>query len=121
MPDNTDIRDVRVADKGEPGLTKDFNKIAYEVTGESPPLRERASIAWEAVKPHWYRTAWWIMMLLTILVISMDVNAQLGGAIGSMISWVRESVFQQYPGIPFVLGVLACYYILVKGRFLRKK
>jgi hypothetical protein len=84
-----------------------------------PPFRERSRAAWRIVRPHWYRTAWWVMLGVSILVIALDVNAQLGGFLFNAIEWFRTAVLQRYPSVSFVLGVLACYYVFVKGRFLR--
>ena len=108
--------------KGE-GLTAAMDNIErkYGRPNQNAPQRpfaERTRQAWRYVRPHWYRVAWWVMLAISILVIALDADAQLGGLLGRTIDWIRQTIFQTYPSVPFVLGVLACYYVFVKGRFL---
>jgi len=113
--------DTQLQGTGEDGLTEQMGKIQKEFghpdKNYRPPFAERTRAAWRIVRPHWYRTAWWIMLGISILVAALDFNEKLGGKLYNVIDWVHANVLKEYPSITFLLGVLACYYVLVKGRF----
>ncbi len=110
-------------DKDAPGLpdgglsmTDQMNRVTRGVTGERPPLGERTRLAWRVVRPYWNRTAWWIMLGIAILVVGLDLNSRFDGFIGNSIEWVRTNVMASYPSIAFIMGMVACYYLVMKAR-----
>jgi hypothetical protein len=115
MVDNTNQ-----PEQGE-GLTAAMDNVQRKYGRPNPdaPQRsfaERSRAAWRYVRPHYYRTAWWSMLAISFLVISLDLDAYLGGKLGSTLHWMRDVVLRNSLSIPFVLGVLACYFVFFKGR-----
>lgn len=98
------------------GLTHDMNKIVRSVTGERPPIGERTRAAWSYARPYWNRMAWWVMLAISIIVVSLDLNARFNGFIGRSIEWVRINILATYPSIAFISGMVACYYLVLKAR-----
>jgi hypothetical protein len=108
--------DTKLRGKDEEGLTKAMDRISIAAGGRpSKGLREHSRAAWKLVRPHWNRTAWWTMLFISVVVVGLDVNEQLGGAIGSAINWVRMNILKRFPSLAYIIGVLACYYIFFKG------
>jgi len=113
MPDTHELQN-----SDEPGLTAQMNEIQRKFGTPNPdyrpPFRERSRAAWRFVRPYWYRTAWWVMLGISILVAALDLNAKLDGALYGVIDWVHLNVLKAYPSVTFSLGVFACYYVFVK-------
>ena len=101
---------------GDLGMTDQMNRVTRGVTGEPPPLGERTRLAWHVVRPYWNRTAWWLMLGVAILVIGLDLNSRFDGFIGKSIEWVRTNVMASYPSVAFIMGMVACYYLVMKAR-----
>lgn len=115
MPDTQELQGK--PEEGE-GLTAQMDKIqrkfGHPNSEYRPSLGERSRAAWRFARPYWYRTAWWVMLGISILVAALDLNAKLDGVLYGVIDWVHLNVLKAYPSITFLLGVLACYYVFVK-------
>lgn len=116
MPD-TDLQDVstqRMAGRTAEELETGMNKIQEEF-GEPVSLGARTRAAFRVMRPYWRKTAWWAMLFLSIIVVMLDINAKTEGAIGSVLMWLHNTIFKQFPSFAFIGGMLACYYVIFKG------
>lgn len=101
------------------GLTEGMERIQAAATGkpfEKTGLSMRTRIALAKMAPYWNRMAWWIMLAIAIIVISLDLNARFGGFIGRSIEWVRTNIMSAYPSVAFIAGMVACYYLVLKTK-----
>lgn len=55
-------------------------------------------------------------MAVSLVLIGFDLNARFGGFIGVAIEWVRIHVLSEYPSLSVILGMFACYYLVLRGR-----
>lgn len=78
------------------------------------PLHEKSKMAWRLVRPYWHRTAWWVMLAISVGVLGLDIDARFGGFIYGTIGWAREHILARYPSVAFILGMLACYYLVLR-------
>lgn len=102
------------------GLTEGMDRIQAAATGKpfekKQGLSMRTRMAFEKMAPYWNRVAWWIMLAIAIIVVSLDLNARFGGFIGRSIEWVRTNIMSAYPSVAFVAGMVACYYLVLKTK-----
>lgn len=78
-------------------------------------LGEKTQIVLATIRPYWMRTAWWAMLFLSIVVVSLDINAFTGGAIGNALMWLHSVIFKRCPSSAFIGGMLCCYYVIFRG------
>lgn len=114
------MADTDLRDKDGEGLTQEMGRIQRQFghpSGEAPmSIGERSRAAWRIVRPYWNKTAWWTMLVISVIMVGLDLNARFGGFIGDGIEWVRLNVMAEYPSFAFITGMVACYYLVLRGR-----
>lgn len=89
--------------------------IIQERFGEPVSLGARTRAMFRKASPYWQKMAWWAMLVLCVVVMALDVNAWTDGAIGAALMWIHTTVFQRFPSFAFIGGMLATYYLFLKG------
>ena len=96
----------------------DINMGAGGRKSEVEPMTfgERTRELFVSASPYWRKTAWWVMLVLSVIVVSLDINAQTDGALGCALMWLHTVVFRRCPSPAFIGGMVACYYVIFRGK-----